>query len=38
MFDYTVTSGKDFEQAMVDLKKALTEAKFGVLWELDIVA
>lgn len=38
MFDYTVTSDKSFEQALADLKKALAESKFGVLWELDIVA
>ncbi|MDO9508717.1 MAG: DUF302 domain-containing protein [Thermovirgaceae bacterium] len=38
MFDYTVTSKKSFEQAVADLKKALIGLKFGVLWELDIVA
>lgn len=36
MFDYTVTTGKEFNQAVEDLKKALTERKFGVLWELDV--
>ena len=38
MFDYTVTSPKSFEVALTDLKKSLAESKFGVLWELDIVA
>ena len=36
MFDYTVTTGKGFNQAVEDLKKALSERKFGVLWELDV--
>ena len=36
MFDYTVTTDKEFNQTVEDLKKALTERKFGVLWELDI--
>lgn len=36
MFDYTVTTGKEFTQAVEELKKALTERKFGVLWELDV--
>ena len=38
MFDYTVASKKSFEQALADLKKALIESKFGVLWEMDLVA
>lgn len=38
MFDYTVTSAKSFEQAINDLKQALVEEKFGVLWELDVPA
>jgi len=36
MFDYTVTTSKGFDQAVEDLKNALTERKFGVLWELDV--
>ena len=36
MFDYTVTTGKGFDQVVEDLKKALAERKFGVLWELDV--
>lgn len=38
MFDYTVTSDKSPEAALADLKMSLAESKFGVLWELDIVA
>jgi uncharacterized protein (DUF302 family) len=38
MFDYTVTSQKTVGQAIADLKQALSEAKFGVLWELDVPA
>ena len=36
MFDYTVTTDKGFDQTVEYLKKALTERKFGVLWELDV--
>ena len=36
MFDYTVTTDKEFDKAIADLKQALSERKFGVLWELDI--
>ncbi|GAW91180.1 DUF302 domain-containing protein [Calderihabitans maritimus] len=36
MFDYTVDTNKDFSQAITDLKQTLSEAKFGVLWELDV--
>ena len=35
---YTVTSEKSFEQAIADLKLALAEQKFGVLWEMNIPA
>ena len=38
MFDYTVTTGKDFDKAVTDLKLSLGERKFGVLWELDVPA
>ncbi len=38
MFDYTVTTDKEFEQVIVDIKKTLSEQKFGVLWELDLPA
>ena len=38
MFDYTVTSQKDFDSAVDSLKHALTGFKFGVLWELDLPA
>jgi hypothetical protein len=38
MYDYTVTSDKSPEAALADLKVSLAESKFGVLWELDIVA
>ena len=36
MFDYTVTTVKGFDQAITDLKKVLSDRKFGVLWELDV--
>ena len=36
MFDYTVTTDKGVDQAVADLKKALGDRKFGVLWELDV--
>lgn len=36
MFDYTVTTNKEFSLAVSDLKQALSEIKFGVLWELDV--
>jgi len=33
---YTITSAKDFLQVIEDIKQALSEIKFGVLWEMDI--
>ncbi|AEF93281.1 protein of unknown function DUF302 [Desulfotomaculum nigrificans CO-1-SRB] len=36
MFDYTVSTSKDFETAVADLENALKERKFGVLWKLDM--
>jgi len=33
---YTITSEKDFSQVIEDVKQALSEIKFGVLWEMDI--
>lgn len=36
MFEYTVTTDKEFNLAVSDLKQALSEIKFGVLWELDV--
>jgi len=36
MFDYTVTSEKEFEQAIADLKQTLADFKFGVLWEMNV--
>lgn len=38
MFDYTVTTQKDFSRAISDLKQALTDVRFGVMWELDVPA
>ncbi|MBP1763683.1 MAG: hypothetical protein H6Q65_741 [Firmicutes bacterium] len=38
MFDYTVVTDKEFDQIVLDLKSALSERKFGVLWELDLPA
>ena len=38
MFDYTVVSEESIEKAIADLKLALQEEKFGVLWELDVPA
>lgn len=36
MFDYTVTSHHNLNQVMTQLKQALSEASFGVLWEFDL--
>lgn len=36
MYQYTVTTGKDFETAAADLEKALAEFKFGVMWKFDV--
>jgi len=36
MFDYTVTSHHDLDRVMTQLKHALSEASFGVLWEFDL--
>ena len=36
MFDYTVTSHHNLDQVMTQLKHALSEASFGVLWEFDL--
>ena len=33
---YTITSKKDFSTVITDVKQALSEIKFGVLWEMDI--
>lgn len=33
---YTIISAKDFSQVIADVKQALSEIKFGVLWEMDI--
>lgn len=38
MFAYSVATDKEFSQAVSDLKQALGEIKFGVLWELDVPA
>jgi len=36
MFDYTVTSHHDLDRVLTQLKHALSEASFGVLWEFDL--
>jgi len=36
MFDYNVASEKKFSELVGDLKKTLSEVKFGVLFELDM--
>ncbi|UKS56445.1 DUF302 domain-containing protein [Exiguobacterium acetylicum] len=36
MFDYTVTSHHNLDHVMTQLKQALSEASFGVLWEFDL--
>lgn len=36
MFDYTVTSHHNLDQVMTQLKQALSEASFGVLWEFGL--
>ena len=38
LFDYSVATDKEFSQAVSDLKQALGQVKFGVLWELDVPA
>ena len=35
-FDYTVSTGKTFEQALKDLETNLLDAKFGLLWTMDV--
>ncbi len=37
-FHYTVTTNKPFDQALKDLEANLAEARFGVLWALDVPA
>lgn len=37
-YHYTVTTDKPFDQALQDLEANLAEAKFGVLWALDVPA
>jgi uncharacterized protein (DUF302 family) len=36
MFDYTVETDKNMDEAIKDLETALKEEKFGVLWTFDI--
>ncbi len=36
MFDYTVTSHHNLDHVITQLKQALSEASFGVLWEFDL--
>ena len=36
MFDYTVETDKNMDQAIKDLEASLKEEKFGVLWTFDI--
>ncbi|WP_026561176.1 DUF302 domain-containing protein [Bacillus sp. J37] len=36
MFDYTVTTSKNINEAISSLELKLTEEKFGVLWMFDI--
>ncbi|MCY1692376.1 DUF302 domain-containing protein [Exiguobacterium sp. SL14] len=36
MFDYTVTSHHNLDHVMTQLKQALSEASFGILWEFDL--
>ncbi|MGE5591840.1 MAG: DUF302 domain-containing protein [Bacillota bacterium] len=35
-YHYTVTTDKSFDQALQDLEANLGEARFGVLWALDV--
>lgn len=36
MFDYTVTTNKNIEEAIKSLEENLKEEKFGVLWNFDL--
>lgn len=36
MFDYTVLTDKNIEEAIQSLEESLKEEKFGVLWKFDI--
>ncbi|USK61819.1 DUF302 domain-containing protein [Peribacillus asahii] len=36
MFDYTVATDKNIEEAIQSLEESLKEEKFGVLWKFDI--
>ena len=36
MFDYTVTTDKRIEEAILSLEESLMVEKFGVLWKLDM--
>ena len=36
MFDYTVETDKNMDEAIKDLETTLKEEKFGVLWTFDI--
>lgn len=36
MFDYTVVTDKNIEEAIQSLEERLKEEKFGVLWKFDI--
>lgn len=36
MFDYTVVTDKNIEEAIQSLEESLKEEKFGVLWKFDI--
>jgi len=36
MFDYTVVTDKNMEEAIQSIEESLSEEKFGVLWKFDI--
>lgn len=36
MFDYTVVTDKNMEEAILSIEESLKEEKFGVLWSFDI--
>ncbi|NHC43366.1 DUF302 domain-containing protein [Bacillus sp. MM2020_1] len=36
MFDYTVVTDKNMEEAIQSIQESLEEEKFGVLWKFDI--
>ena len=36
MFDYTIETNKNIDEAILSLEQNLKEEKFGILWQFDI--